>query len=46
MYMEVEKCKFCEKEVSGYSRKHTKYMLMQHIFAKHPEKVKIEGENE
>lgn len=35
-------CTYCGRVILGFSKKQVDYMLMQHIVAKHPERVKIE----
>ena len=39
--MEKITCKFCGKEIEGYTKKQVEYMLKQHILSKHPEKINI-----
>lgn len=39
--MYKKKCDFCEKEIEGFTEKQVDYLLMQHVFAKHKEKVSV-----
>jgi len=39
-------CQFCNKKIEGFTEKQLEYLLKQHILAKHPEKIKIEGEKQ
>ena len=41
-----KKCDYCDKVIEGYTEKQVDYLLMQHIFGKHPEKIKKEEEVE
>ena len=41
--MYKKKCDYCEKEIEGFTENQVKYLLTQHIFAKHKDKVKIDG---
>lgn len=38
--MITDKCKYCGKEIEGWTDKHVDYMLTAHIKAKHPEKIR------
>lgn len=40
--MEKIKCKCCNKEMEGYTKKQVEYMLKQHTLSKHPERIKIQ----
>ncbi|GBE19375.1 hypothetical protein BMS3Abin17_00098 [archaeon BMS3Abin17] len=35
-----KKCKYCEKEIEGYTEKQVDYLLEQHKLSKHKEKKK------
>jgi len=37
--MDKIKCKYCGKEIEGFTKKQTEYLLKQHILGKHPEKI-------
>lgn len=37
------KCRYCEKEIEGYSESQTEYMMMQHLLSKHREKMKFDA---
>lgn len=39
--MKSKQCEYCGKELAAYSEEQLQYMYTQHLFAKHPEKVKI-----
>jgi len=45
--MESKKCKYCDKVIEGHTEKQVDYMIVQHILAKHKDKVRIinGGEN-
>jgi hypothetical protein len=38
-----KKCDFCPKEIEGFTEKQVNYLMLQHIVAKHKEKIKLEG---
>lgn len=40
--MEKIKCKYCEKEIEGYTKKQVEYLLKQHTLSKHPDKIIIQ----
>jgi len=42
--MEKIKCKFCDKEIEGYSKKQIDYLMNQHILSKHKDKFKVSEE--
>jgi len=35
-----EKCKYCDKVIYGFSEKQINYLMMQHMLAKHSDKIK------
>ena len=37
-----KKCKYCDKEIEGYSEKHVDYMMKQHVLSKHEEEEEQE----
>ena len=39
--MITSKCKFCDKEIEGYNQKQVDYLMLQHILAKHKEKLEV-----
>jgi len=42
--MEKIKCKFCDKEIEGYSEKQINYLMNQHILSKHKDKFNVSEE--
>jgi len=39
--MITKKCKFCDKEIEGYTEKQVDYLMMQHMLSKHKEKLEV-----
>lgn len=37
--MENKKCKYCDKIINGYNKKHIDYLMSQHQLSKHKEKI-------
>lgn len=37
--MDKQKCKYCGKEIEGFSPRHVESLMAQHILAKHQEKI-------
>lgn len=33
------KCKYCEKEIEGYTEKQVLWLIRTHITSRHPEKI-------
>jgi len=40
--MKKIKCKYCDKEIEGYTVKQIEYLLKQHTLSKHPENITIQ----
>ena len=44
--MEQIKCKYCDKIIEGFNQKQVKYLMNQHLIARHSDKVEMrEKEN-
>jgi hypothetical protein len=39
--MEKKKCKFCDKEIEGYTEDQINYLMNQHILSKHKDKFEV-----
>jgi len=39
--MEMKKCKFCDKEIEGFTEGQVDYLMNQHILSKHKDKFEV-----
>ena len=40
--MEKSKCKYCDKVIEGHTKNQVEHIMLQHIIARHPDRIKIE----
>ena len=39
--MEKKRCKYCNKEIEGFTEKQVEHLMNQHLISKHDDKVKL-----
>jgi len=39
--LEKKKCDYCPKEIEGHTVKQVEYLMLQHVLARHKEKLRV-----